>query len=222
MNITIEGNIGTGKSSVLQMMEKISESRCEFDFHYEIRPEPVEAWTLLPYYYENKEKYAFALQAQIVTSYSASNNTLADLENSDTFSNKKEHVIVKERSASSAVEVFSAMLFDQGLLTETNLSCLRNLFMELPIEKEQEKLIVYLDLDPEICLERIRKRNRPFEQSIDLEYLREVQKYYERYVAECEKIGIPVIRISSMKTTHEIFAEIEQSLRVHKNKTTLF
>jgi deoxyadenosine kinase len=56
-------------------------------------------------------------------------------------------------------------------------------------------LIVYLDLQPETSLERIRQRSRGVESGIKLEYLRGLREAYEEFVADISRL-IPVIRVS--------------------------
>ena len=54
--ISIEGNVGVGKSTVLGELENVREER-------------VDSWTLLPAFYRDSKKYSFAFQLQVVASY---------------------------------------------------------------------------------------------------------------------------------------------------------
>ena len=69
-------------------------------------------------------------------------------------------------------------------------SWLENIFNVKP------DIYVYLFLDPEKCLERIKKRARKEEANITLEYLRQLHEKHEKWMAENEKKGIKVIKIN--------------------------
>lgn len=167
--ISIEGNIGVGKSEVL----KILLSR-----GYHVKPEPVEAWTLLKQYYDNSSAFAFALQAQILVSYSEIVNPYSPL--------------FVERSAQSALEVFAKMLLEQGKITESQMSILKCMYFQLPIPKST--VIVYLELDSKTCLSRILERKREGEEAIGEEYLETVRLNYEKYLDSISQ-HINVIRV---------------------------
>ena len=58
-------------------------------------------------------------------------------------------------------------------------------------------VIVYLDVTPLKCLERIKSRGREFEVNVDLEYLETLDKHYKEYLKSCEDDGIKVFKLSS-------------------------
>ena len=47
---------------------------------------------------------------------------------------------------------------------------------------QKADLIVYLQTDPEVCIERMRNRGRSEETGISLEWLREVHKLHENWL----------------------------------------
>ncbi|KAL7056564.1 hypothetical protein AAHC03_020645 [Spirometra sp. Aus1] len=51
---------------------------------------------------------------------------------------------------------------------------------DLPTSKLD--LIVYLRCSPEVCAERIRKRDRRGEQAISMEYLRQLHNFHEKWL----------------------------------------
>jgi deoxyadenosine kinase len=52
--------------------------------------------------------------------------------------------------------------------------------------------ILYLDVSPEKCLERIKERGREFESSISLNYLKKLDTYYTNFI---NNVNIPVLKI---------------------------
>lgn len=155
--VAIEGNIGAGKSRVNQLLHSRGYTTCN---------EPVEAWTLLPLYYRNPSRYAFALQAQVLASY-------AGVGASD-------DCVIMERSAAASVGVFADMLLRDGALSPEQAHALQLLYMQLPIREPD--VVVYLDVPLELCLQRVSSRARPEEVDVDLPYLSRVQAAYIRFL----------------------------------------
>ncbi len=56
-------------------------------------------------------------------------------------------------------------------------------------------LAIFLDIEPSVCLERIHKRNRPFEQNISEKFLSDLQSEYRKLFAGWRKS--PLIKIST-------------------------
>lgn len=161
MRISLEGNIGAGKSTVTAVLASRG---------YVVAPEPVEAWTLLPRFYAEPRKYAFALQAQILTSCAA----LGSADN-DT--------LITERGAEASLHVFGAALQESGRLTQRELCILQSLYILLPLVKPSA--VVYLDAPPAVCLARVEQRGRACEAGMTLEYLQCLHAHYETYLREC-------------------------------------
>lgn len=167
--ISIEGNVGVGKSTVLR------------ELRGSIREERVDAWTLLPAFYRNSRKYAFAFQLQVLASY-------ADAD-----------VDFLERSARSAYQVFASILHAEGFLDDSEMQILKTVSEHLPSSQNH----IYLRLPAAKCLERINKRARNGEESISLEYLLKLE-------ARHDAIFSNVIRLEGHETPSEIAALITQ------------
>lgn len=178
--ICIEGNIGAGKSALLAALKARG---------YTTRAEPVEAWTLLERYYTDPARFGFALQAQVIASYGAAS--------AETFS---------ERSARASVQVFAKMLHDDGKLSALQLGILCALVQEMPIERPDT--ILYLELPPERCLQRIAGRGRAGEGAIDAGYLARVEACYEAFLAECQEEGTRIVRLPCGDCTIDELAEL--------------
>jgi len=169
--ISIEGNIGVGKSSVLKILEGRGHT---------IREEQVHLWTLLPLFYAEKKKYAFAFQLQVLTSYIGAR---ADY---------------MERSSMSALRIFAEMLLEDKFITPIDFTILEKICTRIT----ESKTHIYLRLDAEKCSERIKKRNRKGEETIDLQYLRKLEEKHD-------KVFTNVINLMGHETPEEIADLIE-------------
>ena len=180
MKICIEGNIGVGKSETLKILKLRG---------YDVLEEPIESWTLLENFYENK-LLAFPFQMQVLSSFAKPF--------------PQTNILFQERSAKSGVRVFSAMLKDDGFLTDLQMSILCTAYLEMNFDSPD--LIIYLNLEPLKCLQRIESRNRKNENFINENYIGRVEKYYKEYLDE-EDTTVEIIECEE-KTPDQIADEI--------------
>ena len=176
--VTIEGNIGVGKSTFVQIVKNnIANS--------EIVGEPVELWkkmkdsdgsNILQKFYQDIPRWAYSFQNL------ACITRMTKIE--DTIQNSEAEFIFLDRSLGTDKNVFEKMLYDTGKISEIehqmyNLWCD---FYYKYVRPELENIIIYLRCNPEIALERIKKRGRVEEKDITLEYLTELHKYHEDWL----------------------------------------
>ena len=112
--ITIEGNIGSGKSTLVSKLEEIFKNNTDYYF----LQEPVSIWntikdengvTILEKFYNETEKYAFQFQMMAYIS------RLSILR--EAIKNKKAKYIITERSIYTDSNVFAKMLYDDKKIT---------------------------------------------------------------------------------------------------------
>ena len=178
--ISIDGNIGSGKSSITKYLEKNFSVFCKNhnkDLHICFLQEPVDEWesivdfdnkNIITKFYENNEKYAFPFQIMAyITRLSLFRAAIS--QNFD--------IIFTERSMLTDKNVFAKMLFDSKKMNQIEYQIYNIWFNEF-IEFSKNIKQVYIKTDPEICKNRIIKRNREGE-TIDLEYLKQCHYYHE-------------------------------------------
>jgi deoxyadenosine/deoxycytidine kinase len=178
--VSIEGNIGSGKSTLMEHLKKTYKNNSQVIF----LKEPVDEWenikdsngvTILEKFYTDQEKYSFAFQ---MMAYVSRLNVLRDtLKTLDTTSDKK-YIIITERSLNTDRYVFAKMLFETGKMEDVFYQIYLNWFdtfsQEFPVHK-----IVYVKVEPHVCHKRISKRDREGEGCIPVEYLEICHKYHE-------------------------------------------
>ena len=192
--ICLEGNIGSGKSTLLDNLEK--------EFHRQGRTdviilrEPVDIWentldnngeNILKKFYKDPKKYSFPFQ---VLAFS----TIMESLNNAFMQQGGIQYIICERSLMASRNVFAKMLYDDGMIEDMMYNIYENMFNEL-IELYSATQIIYLDVDPEVCYDRIMKRNRDGEQIIALEYLKKCSKYHEKWLVNENMKEIPILHI---------------------------
>ena len=173
MIVSIDGNIGSGKSRLLSALAQTG-------LPYAFLPEPVDKWTrvvdssgknILEHFYENKSQYACLMQLMaLVTRYNE-------------FEGMTNDVIVSERSLSTDVQIFATSLFDSGYMSDIEWTVYQQ-WHKMFYDKTPTKHIIYIDTPPSKCLEHIRLRNRKGENLIDEQLLQMYDRYHMTYIAD--------------------------------------
>jgi len=181
--IYIEGNIGVGKTTLLNALIK---------YNLHVITEPVEKWVdILELYYGNKQKYAFLFQMKILLSWI---DKIMLIDNSN--------VYFTERSLLSGKEIFFYQTCKENLVNEDNIKEYNDCFDQLTSIDFIKKIIkptayIYLKAPPEICYQRIKKRNRQGEEHITLEYLQTLDLHHQVWLKKQMEKGVKVLEIDN-------------------------
>lgn len=197
-NFSIEGNIGAGKSTILNEIQKLIDLD-KSNFRLQIMPEPVEKWcesllpngrSMLESYYEERKTNAFPFQMFV---------TLTHVQKY--LSMDKNISIVTERSLESQKNIFAKSVYSSGILSDIEwhsyVSWIDAL-MDNTLLKGSRSMkidgIIHLDVDPNICIERIQKRSRNNgEHLISQEMMDLLNSHQCDYIQSRENEGVPVL-----------------------------
>jgi len=185
--ISIDGNIGSGKSTILSDLKYYYED----DKNVLFLKEPVDEWekitdengvTMLEKFYSDQDKYSFSFQMMAYVSrlkvLRDAKKTIIDNYLKNRVINNNPYIIISERSLYTDKMVFAKMLYDSKKIEEVNykiyLSWFDTFSEEFPVHK-----VVYVKTNPEKCHSRIMKRCRDGESNIPLEYLENCSKYHD-------------------------------------------
>ncbi len=73
--------------------------------------------------------------------------------------------------------------------------------------------LVYLRARPETCLERIKTRNRPEEQSITLDYLNQLHERHEEWLTtQNDRLTTPVLIVDADQTKEHVYTNTNTHL----------
>ena len=182
---SIEGNIGSGKSTLIALLEKEKKISQYFLDNINYLSEPVDIWatikdnddiTILEKFYKNQSKYAFSFQMMAYIS------RIAQLRNA--IVRNPYGIFITERSVYTDKNVFAKMLYNDDKIEKVNYDIYLRWFDEftqdLPLNG-----IIYIKTDPKICSERIKERNRQGE-TIPLDYSIQCHKYHEDWIKQAD------------------------------------
>lgn len=192
MILSIEGNIGAGKTTIMNGLR----------LHYEDDPrvgfvdEPVGAWEtvtdedgkgILQLYYEDQKKHAFAFQMLALKTRASSIKAKAR--------DPRVALVITERDITTDKKVFAQMLADSGTISKPEKQiydmwfrgCEANAYCGRHVHR------LYLRTTPALAARRTAKRQRTGESDIPLDYHEACHDAHERWIlslGESERVFI--------------------------------
>lgn len=207
--ISLEGNIGAGKTTILEKLsQNLSSKEKSQQSQWVFLREPVHIWdtirdakdqTMLSKFYKDPSKYCFAFQIMAYTT------RLQELRR---ILKENPHCkgVICERSLDADKHIFAKMLHDDGTMEDILFDIYKRLFAENQNEFSLDG-IIYLDVDPNICRSRISKRSRDGESDISIDYLNKCHQYHKDWMntlpPEYSQLTLDVNADSDIDTENE-------------------
>ena len=168
----VEGNVGTGKSTFLKILENGG---------HKVIYEPVNEWTnllnkngknLLEEFYGDQERYAYIFQSI------AFRTRIKNLRNC-------EPDTIVERSIFTDKNVFAKTCYESGKMNDIEWEDYTSWFDWLVSTFQiKPKGYIYLRAEPEVSYERIKNRNRSGEETIPFDYLKELHNKHDKWLMD--------------------------------------
>ena len=162
--VTIEGNIGAGKTTLAELLSKKFNTRLVLE---EFADNP-----FLPKFYKNPDQYAFPLELFFMA---------------ERFQQLKELLITNDLFQSKTISDYlftKSLLFAKVTLNEDEFKLYQKLFDIINPQILQPELLIYLHSPVPKLQENIKKRNRAYEQDIPNDYLNTLQDTYTQYIKQ--------------------------------------
>lgn len=176
--IAIEGNIGSGKTS---LTHKIAE-----DFNGKQVLERFADNPFLPLFYQDTERYAFALEMSFLADrYQQLSDDVA------------QHDLFTDVTIADYY-VIKSLIFSKITLEKDEYVLYKRLFNMMYKELVKPDLYIYLYQTEDRLLENIKKRGRDYEQNIEASYLSQIQKGYADFIRSQQDLKIKVIDVTDL------------------------
>jgi deoxyadenosine/deoxycytidine kinase len=162
--ITIEGNIGAGKTTLAHLLSRHFNARLILE---EFADNP-----FLPKFYENPTQYAFPLELFFMA---------------ERFKQQKDFLQQKDLFQSLTISDYlftKCLLFAKLNLPDDEFRLYQRLFEIIHQQMVQPDLLIYLHAPVSRLKDNIKKRNRAYEQNIQDEYLFNIQQTYTHYIRQ--------------------------------------
>jgi deoxyadenosine/deoxycytidine kinase len=189
--VGFEGPIGAGKTTLSQLLAQ--------HLGTELIMEDVDGNEFLPDFYLDRHRWALPMQLwfltarhkQLLTELPEDRGIVAD------------YTFAKDR-------IFAGML-----LEDRDLRLYERIASGLRILRRPD-LVVYLDADDDVLIDRIAKRGRAYERPITTKYLDSVREAYERYLAtgvepNVLRIDTTKLSLQSKEQMHQLYESIRSA-----------
>ncbi len=193
--IAVEGNIGSGKTTLATMLSE--------DYNTRLILESFAENPFLPKFYESPERHAFTLELFFMAERY---HQLKNLKVQDLF----------QPQIISDFFFIKSKLFAKNNLQHDELMLFNSLFDIMFSSLSKPDLLLYLYADIDRLQQNIKKRGRDFEQNISDVYLQNIQEKYLDYLRKQDDFAVLVLDITEVD-----FIADKQVYEYIKNLVTL-
>lgn len=164
MHIALAGNIGAGKTTLTELLAK----------HYGWLPhyEDVDENPYLTDFYNDMQRWSFNLQIFFLNSRF---RQIIEIRNMG-------QTVVQDRTIYEDAEIFAPNLHAMGLMSTRDFDNYRSLFDLMISFIKPPDLLIYLRASIPTLVSQIEKRGREYENSIRIDYLRQLNERYEKWI----------------------------------------
>lgn len=223
--VYVEGNIGVGKSTLIHMLDEkpwILRNQCNCDLL--TLQEPVDLWresgALTDLYSKQINNSLF--QMMVLATRSAS--IVSKI--SKTLSKNRNEVLIIERGLNFGDKAFANVSFENSkekALYDTSVNVIYKSIDETfkNLDRGYKKVYVYLKLDPNQCLERIKKRGRTEEGDITIDYLKNLDESHESFKNDLTKNKERIVELDANAPPQQLVDEILNIIKTVRKPRSL-
>ena len=189
MHVAIAGNIGSGKTTLTNLLSK----HYGWDTHFE----DVDQNPYLNDFYHDMQRWSFNLQIYYLNSRFTQIQEIKESTNT----------VIQDRTIYEDAFIFAPNLHEMGLMSKRDFDNYYNFFQTLKTLVQPPDLLIYLQASVPTLVGQIQKRGRDYEENIRLDYLKKLNEYYNKWIANYKEGKLLVIDVDKIK-----FAEREEDL----------
>lgn len=200
-HIAIAGNIGAGKTTLTKMLAK--------HFKWEPHFEDVDHNPYLADFYVDMHRWSFNLQVYFLNSRL---QQLLEIR-------KGAETVIQDRTIYEDAFIFAPNLHDMGLMTQRDFDNYAKFFSTIQQMVSAPDLLIYLKAGIPKLVDQIQKRGRDYEENIRLDYLKRLNTYYDKWIANYKDGPLLVVEVDNMDfaENEEDFAKIVSKINAQIN-----
>lgn len=186
MHIAIAGNIGSGKTTLATKLSR--------HYNWNLELEAVDDNPYLKDFYEDMQKWSFHLQVYFL------NSRFRQIRNI----RESKKTVVQDRTIYEDAYIFAANLHKSGLLNSRDYDNYITLFEGMINFVEAPDLLIYLKADIPKLVSQIDKRGRDYENSIRIDYLKNLNGHYEAWIKEYRMGKLLIVDVNDLDFVNNV------------------
>lgn len=183
MHIAVAGNIGAGKTTLTELLAK----HYKWTAHFE----DVDENPYLNDFYNDMQRWSFNLQIYFLNSRF---KQITDIR-------KSGKTIIQDRTIYEDAEIFAPNLHSMGLMSTRDFKNYKTLFDLMVSVIQAPNLLIYLRASVPTLVNQIQKRGRDYESSIRIDYLKQLNDRYEKWISTYKLGKLLIINVDDLDFT---------------------
>jgi len=195
-SIAIAGNIGVGKSTLVEFLSRT----------YGILPfyEPSEDNPYLPDFYQDMRRWAFHSQLYFLSNKFRLHQQL----------DRAAGVVVLDRTIFEDAEVFATALRDMRRMDDRDWQTYWGFYQSILDAIRPPDLMIYLRCSMRTLRKRIRLRGREMERDVPLAYLKRLDRLYENWIASYKMSDVLILETDKLDYIHDLIHRLDVMERI--------
>jgi len=177
MHIAVAGNIGSGKTTLTELLGKHYKWECHF--------EDIDENPYLMDFYNDMQRWSFNLQIYFLNSRF---NQILEIR-------QKKKSVIQDRTIYEDAYIFAPNLHSMGLMTTRDFENYFSLFNSMDSYIQAPDLLIYLRASVPTLVRNIQQRGREYEEAIRLDYLKRLNERYEAWISTYDKGKLLIVDI---------------------------
>lgn len=180
MHIAVAGNIGAGKTTLTGLLAK----------HYNWEPhfESADDNPYLDDFYHDMQRWSFNLQVYFLNNRF---KQVLDLRTSG-------KTVIQDRTIYEDAEIFAPNLHDMNLMSTRDFNNYKSLFSLMSQLIQPPDLLIYLRGSIPTLVNQIQKRGRDYENTIRLDYLKQLNERYEAWISKYDQGKLLIVDVNDL------------------------
>ena len=195
-SIAIAGNMGTGKSTLVDFLAKT----------YGVMPfyEPNDENPYLGDFYKDMKRWAFQSQLYFLSNKFRLHQEL----------DRQPGVVALDRTIFEDAEIFATALHQMRKISKRDWATYQGMYAAILDAIKPPDLMIYLRCSMRTLRKRICLRGRAMEQDVPLAYLKRLERLYEEWIASYDMSDVLVLETDKLDYIHDLVHRLDVMERI--------